>query len=140
MGLETLELRPYAPEDSAALEGFSIDGEVLANTVLIDGEVTAYAGILKDRDRHHAFFHVADNDRGRLLKEQAPLFVFRVVRDAVRTLHKGGVAEIHVLCDERFPKSRAFLKALGFQRAERLPWDLLSIEVRSGCEMWVSRG
>lgn len=139
MGLETLTIRPFRSSDSLALEGAALDVPTIGNTALVDGEIAAYAGVHHVRGRDWAFFHVADSPAGRLLKNKAPLFIHRIVRDAVVCLQEQGFSDIFVLCDDAFPKARAWLMALGFVKAERMPFDLIAMEVQSGAEVWVKR-
>jgi len=147
MGLETIALRPFQREDALLLEDTFLPNDIgaIANSVIIDGAVAAYAGVHPvtfppHRTRHFAFFRIADDARGALLKTKAPLFVARIVRDALKTVTSGGIDEVFVLCDESFPRAREFLSALGFRRAERMAFDLISIEVGTKMDIWVYQG
>lgn len=142
MSLDTLTLRPFEPEDAEAIEGARLDTVTLGNTVLIDGIPVAYAGIHKlavypcNPPYDFAFFYISDCERGQLLKAKAPLFVHRIIYDAVRALQQD-IARIYVLADDKYPKARAWLKALGFVPLTDKPFDIQVLEGHTKAETWV---
>ena len=141
MGLETLSLRDFRPEDGVFVEGHAPDTVAMGITGEVDGVPVGYGGLHKIGERHWAFFHVADHGGGALLRERAPLFLHRIVLAALKMFDAVGIAEVWTICDRRVygEKAAQWMRALGFVEVSEKPADVIVVENRVGSPAWVRR-
>jgi hypothetical protein len=138
--MRRLRLRPFACEDVVALEGARPDGPVAGLTALIGAEVVGYGGLAKSGGRHWGFFLVSATEAGQALRNICPRLLHRLALQMLQRFDAVGIAEVHALCDERYPRAAAWLAALGFRRLpdDEKPPDIAAFEAaRGGHDTWL---
>jgi hypothetical protein len=104
-----ISARPFDPADALVLEGVFPTLPTIGLTVERDGQPVGYFGVWKVNGRTWGFLHITD-----AMRSSMKATVARTVRECLDALAREGVHEIFTVCEEKYPRARAFMEWLGF--------------------------